>query len=215
MKKKNTRQMTQKIFKDLLFLTLMSFSFPLAFARDQKENFSESDIESVFSQNYLDLNFGKKHKIDLKAAQANRGTVFAFVSMNCPCSRNHENVLVRLHQEFSKKGFQFFGVHSNSNEAFEDSKKYFQSRSLPFPILEDQEKEGLAEHLAALKTPHAYILDNLGNILFQGGIDDSRDTARAKKHYLKNALQDLSEGKAVNQKAVRVLGCEIQRKKRL
>jgi len=138
-----------------------------------------------------------------------KASVVVFLSAKCPCSASHEPVLKDLASKYSKDGFEFIAVHSNQNETTEQTKEHFKAGSLGFPMVEDRGAK-IANELKALKTPHAYIMQN-GKIVYEGGVDDSADAAEATKHYLSNALQELKENKPVTVAKTRSLGCQIKR----
>ncbi|WP_413557372.1 redoxin domain-containing protein [Bdellovibrio sp. HCB209] len=139
---------------------------------------------------------------------ATKGTVVVFMSAKCPCSASHEVLLKDMAEQF--KDFKFIGVHSNSDENSEVTKQHFSAAALPFPVIQDS-KSRLANEFAALKTPHAFVLNPAGEILYQGGVTDSSQGPSAKKHFLKDALDDIEAGKAVRMKEGRAIGCFIQR----
>jgi peroxiredoxin len=108
------------------------------------------------------------------------------------------------------KEFRFIGIHSNTDEPVQESRDHFQQANLPFPIIQDEHAQ-LADLLGAFKTPHVFLLGKDGEILFQGGVDNSHDPARATQPYLKNALLALRSGKTVEVAQARALGCIIKR----
>jgi hypothetical protein len=138
-----------------------------------------------------------------------KATVLIFLSAKCPCSASHESDLAKLVQQYHPLGFQFIGIHSNQDENSVLTKAHFQSAKLPFPVIEDPGAR-LADDFKALKTPHVFIVKS-GEILFQGGVDDSAEASNAKKHYLSDALKQLSEGRAIETSRARALGCAIKR----
>ncbi len=137
--------------------------------------------------------------------------VLVFMSPLCPCSQSHEPVLREWTQEFASRGVQFFGIHSNSNESIEVAHAHFKKAALPFPVLSDPQGKW-AKELAALKTPHAYLLNAAGEVLYRGGVDDSHQAKESKKPYLKWAIEAALAGKRPDPDRTRVLGCVIQRK---
>ncbi len=149
--------------------------------------------------------------VSIKPSAAKRGTVLLFLSAKCPCSASHEPVLANLYREFSGQGFQFLGIHSNGDEPESLVRAHFQSAKLPFPVLRDPGSK-LADELGAYKTPHAFVLDPRGEIVFQGGVDDSHTATKAERHHLKDALIALKEGRKPDPSVVRTLGCIIKRK---
>jgi hypothetical protein len=156
----------------------------------------------------VDVVSGARQTLD---ASSSKATVFVFLSAHCPCSRGHEAALKALHREFSKKGFQFVGIHSNQNETPEETRDHFIEAKLPFPVFEDEGAK-LADQFRALKTPHVFVKKGEES-LFEGGVDDTASGRDSKKKYLRNALLEIESGRSVSQPRVRVLGCTISRSK--
>jgi peroxiredoxin len=148
--------------------------------------------------------------VTVDPAKAAKGTVVVFLSARCPCSASHELALKELAREYEAKGFRFVGIHSNADEAEELTRKHFAEAGLPFPVLADGQSR-LADAFGALKTPHAYLLSPKGEILFQGGVDDSHIAAASRQPYLRNALAAVAAGRAPDPAEVRTLGCAIKR----
>ncbi len=151
---------------------------------------------------------GTETSVVLKASP--QPTVVVFVSALCPCSAAHEEALRSLAKDFQPSGFRFIGIHSNQNESIEKTREHFQEAKLGFPIVHDR-GAAIADQLGALKTPHAFVLNSDGKILYQGGVDDSHEAATAKKHHLRDALLALRQGKPVPVARTRALGCMISR----
>lgn len=137
-----------------------------------------------------------------------KGIVVIFLSAKCPCSNSHNIEIQELAQTY--KDFNFVAVHSNVDEGKELSKPYFEKAAFSFPVIED-EKAKLADQLQALKTPHAYIFGSNGDVLYQGGVSNSKDCAKADRKFLREALEDLHAGKKVRTPEGRTLGCSISR----
>lgn len=144
----------------------------------------------------------------LRPAKTKKGLVVVFLSAQCPCSNSHVKELKELAGKYPE--FSFVSIHSNADEAADMSKKYFEEAKLPFPVLQDP-KSALADQLKAFKTPHAFLISTGGEILYQGGVTNSADQARATEHFLKEALDDVQAGRAVKTPQGRTLGCMISR----
>jgi peroxiredoxin len=145
-----------------------------------------------------------------KVLNGKLGTVVIFVSAVCPCSNSHVAELSALQKEYSD--FSFVGVHSNSDESAETSAAYFKKLDLGFPIVQDTDQK-IADAFKALKTPHAFVLNTKGEIIYKGGVSNSADFTRADEKFLRNALNDVQLGKAVGKPEGRTLGCLIARGK--
>ncbi len=154
----------------------------------------------------LNLLNGKMESVQL--AKDSKGLVVVFLSANCPCSQSHESLLKEMSQKYP--GFSFVTVHSNADESVELAKTHFAEAKLPFPVLQD-EKSTLANQFHALKTPHAFVINQEGKILYQGGVTNSNNANQANKFFLKDALEDIQNNRAVKVAEGRTLGCVIAR----
>jgi thioredoxin-related protein len=140
----------------------------------------------------------------------NKGLVVVFLSARCPCSNSHIEELKKLEKDFSD--FIFVGIHSNMDESQEEALKYFSKLKLPFAVFQDKDAK-YADNFAAFKTPHSFVLNGKGEILYQGGVSDSHELKKSQKLFLRNALEDISKGEKVQNIEGRTLGCFIVRKK--
>jgi hypothetical protein len=158
----------------------------------------------------IDLLSKKKVTIELKNKESDFA-VLAFLSSRCPCSASHEPTLADLSKQYP--AVTFVGVHANADELESEAKKHFENAKLPFPIIQDVNSL-LLERYHAFKTPHVYLIASNGDILYQGGITDSHEPARAKERFLASALDDVVHQRPVRTKEGRTLGCVIARSKK-
>lgn len=177
----------------IFFITLICFKFSLA---------GVSQTQSITGELLLT---GQKATID---ATGKKGLVVVFMSAKCPCSNSHNAELTDLSLTFSD--FNFVVIHSNSDEDKKISKPYFEKANFAFPVIEDHKAE-LADLLKAYKTPHAYIFNSEGKVVYEGGMSNSKDLEKASRKYLREALEDIQAGQAVRTPEGRTLGCFISR----
>lgn len=108
----------------------------------------------------------------------------------------------------------------NSNEAkrdgddsFERMQKQAQLMNYNCPYVVDK-NHVVADAFGAKTTPHVYLFDKDMKLVYIGAIDDNVDDSKGvKEHYLRDALSNLTAGKAINPNATRQLGCSIKRVK--
>ncbi len=166
-------------------------------------------VAAAYTAPLRGLNLLEKKEFQFSFPQ-NKKTVLIFMSAKCPCSGSHEPLLKEMARQF--KDFGFIAVHSNANESESETIAHFRSANLGFPIIQDTETTW-AESFGALKTPHAFVLDESGKVLYQGGVTDSHIGPQAKTQFLKEVLEDLQNGKKPRRSEGRTLGCYIQREK--
>ncbi|MEW6055739.1 MAG: redoxin domain-containing protein [Bdellovibrionota bacterium] len=165
-------------------------------------------VESDFEFGGIDV--VKLSPVSVALDQGALATVVVFLSAKCPCSLGHENAVSSLHRKYSPQRIQFIGIHSNAREGLELATSHFSNSKLPFPVLRDQNTK-LADKFGALKTPHVFVVDPKGAVVFSGGIDDSKTGLSPTRHYLDQALQSIVDRKKPDPSEVKTLGCVIER----
>lgn len=138
-----------------------------------------------------------------------------FLSEKCPCSRSHLSHvqdLMKLYPEL-----KVYGVISEpaQNEKQRISKdEYFLKTNFGFPIIND-EQQLLVKKYKALKTPHVVLVRSEQKknpeVVYEGGLTDSKNYNDKSKKYLELALKDMASGNEVQQKSGFCLGCYIRR----
>lgn len=152
---------------------------------------------------FKEIAFGKSQELDLSKTQ-----VFIFMSSRCPCSQGHFEHMNGLAKKF--KQFQFWGIHSDKEASQLLKKKYFQLHPYSFSIFDDKNLKW-ANYFKAQKTPHAFVVSPQGEILYHGGVTNSRDVNKATTFYLDEVLTHLSENKSVPYTYGKAIGCFISR----
>jgi peroxiredoxin len=148
------------------------------------------------------------HKIVSVEAKGKKGLVVIFLSAKCPCSNSHIEELKSLSHDYPD--FNFVGVHSNVDEPEDMAQTYFSKESLPFTVIQD-DNAVLADQFQAFKTPHAFVIQSDGKILYQGGVSSSKTFAQADHKFLREALAHIQLGQVVARPEGRTLGCSIAR----
>ena len=153
----------------------------------------------------VDIRSGKETKLSLDSSSY---VVAYFLNGQCPCSQSHFDHLNELQKKYKK--ISFIGFHSNKSMNLKKAMKSYKNFSIDFPILLDKELK-YANIFNALKTPHVFILNKAGEIIYHGGATNSRNPNKASKFYLKDALAEITDGKEIAIKQTKTLGCYIQR----
>ena len=81
-----------------------------------------------------------------------------------------------------------------------------------YPILLDPSNK-IADQFGAITTPHVFILDKEGKLIYEGAVDDqgwSEDNV-AKKFYVKEALDQALKGEPVSISQTKSVGCTVKR----
>jgi peroxiredoxin len=139
-----------------------------------------------------------------------KAVVIIFISTQCPYIQSYNERMVALTKEFSDKDITFLAINSNRTESIEDMKAQATANSYPFPVLKDYNNV-VADIFGATHTPEVFVLDPNRVVLYHGRIDDSRDESDVTSTDLKNALNEIINGKEVAVKKTKSFGCSIKR----
>ena len=138
-------------------------------------------------------------------------TVVAFISTQCPISNDYNDRMSALYNSYSGKSVAFYFVNANSTEPADVVAEHRKSAGFPFPVYKDA---NAADLLGAQVTPETFVFDATGKKLYQGYIDDARNTARVQNHGLKDAIEAALAGKSVANAHTKAFGCTIKKARR-
>jgi peroxiredoxin len=141
----------------------------------------------------------------------------------CPFVKKHYDTsnMQNLQSKYGKDGVVWLAVNS-TEPGHQDYRKpdvlngwLKTSNSTPTAYLMDEDgKAGKA--YAAKTTPHMYVINPQGTLVYAGGIDDKRsakkeDVATAK-NYVSAALDELKAGKSISVSTSAPYGCSVKYK---
>jgi peroxiredoxin len=151
----------------------------------------------------------KQHALDdYKDAKA---VVVAFICNHCPVAVAYEDRLVKLQADYKDKGVQLIAVNVNTLPAdrLDKMKERAEAKGFNFPYLYD-ETQKIGRDFGAKVTPHVFVLDKDRKLAYVGAIDNSQNADKAEKHYLRDALDAIVEGKTPDEPVTRQFGCGIK-----
>jgi peroxiredoxin len=151
---------------------------------------------------------GNEHS--LASLKGKNGVVLIFVSTQCPVSNGYNERMEKLAQDYKSKGVALVGINANAAESQADIKRHAAEHKLSFPILKDKGNV-IADRLDAKVTPEAYLLDGQSKLVYRGSIDNSRSGNDVSATHLRNAIEAVLAGKAVEKAEVNAFGCSIKR----
>lgn len=181
---------------------MASFSITYPFEIGQKAP-SFQDLSGVDGKKYSLSTFDDKSIV-----------VLIFMANRCPTARVYTDRIKSMQNEYGPKGVQLVGINSDNQyffslEALSKMVQIAEERELNFPYLKDSD-QSLAKAYGALVTLHAFVLDKERNLRYRGRIDDSRDPSKVTTPDLRNAIDDLIEGRKVRTPETRPFACSIE-----
>ena len=161
---------------------------------------------------------GKSHSLaDFKGSYV----VLEWVNHGCPFVRKHYDSgnMQSLQKEFTVKGVKWLSVCSSApgkqgNLSAEEWNKVEKEKgAAPTAVLLDPEGN-VGRLYGAKNTPHMFVINPEGKIIYDGAIDSIRspDTADIPKatNYVKTALEESMAGKLVSTASTQPYGCSVK-----
>ena len=137
-------------------------------------------------------------------------TLITFVATKCPVSNDYNERMKALYSDYKGKGVKFVFINSNNSEPGVEVKQHAAANGFAFKVYKDPGNI-VADQFGAQVTPEAFLVKG-GKIVYHGRIDDSQK-GEIKEHSLRNALDAVLAGKAVEKSESKAFGCGIKRVK--
>ena len=153
----------------------------------------------------------------LGSLQGDAATVVMFWSNQCPWVEKYEDRLIGLVDDYTPQGVSVVIINSNDPSAYPQESassgaERFSSAGYPSGLtyLTDP-NSAVAAAFGAQRTPHAYVFDGAGSLVYVGTIDDSPgDPANVKQQYLRQAVDAVLNGSSVPVPKTKAFGCTIK-----
>jgi hypothetical protein len=138
--------------------------------------------------------------------------VLVFLANHCPAVQACDDRIIDFVSDYKDKSVKLVGVCVNDIE--EDRlpgiKKHVKEKSINYTYGYD-ESQAIGRLYGATVTPHFFVLDKARNIRYIGAMDDSvMNEEKAKKQYLRDAVDALLAGKAPEIAETRAIGCSVK-----
>lgn len=161
---------------------------------------------------------GKTHRL---ADYRGKPVVLEWFNPECPFVRaaHTKGSLVSTAAELEKKGFVYFAINSGApgkqGHGVEANKAGKEAFSLTHPILLD-ESGAVGKAYGATNTPHVFMIDQNGTLVYAGAADNSPDgegnspDGGTLVNYLTQAAGELLAGKPISKPEVKAYGCSVK-----
>jgi peroxiredoxin len=149
-------------------------------------------------------------EISLKGAlQDSKAVVIAFTCNNCPVAVAYEDRLIDFTKNYEGKDVKFLAINCNTSEDLEKMKVRAEEKGFNFPYAYEETGDA-ARGFGARVTPHFFVVDGAGKVVYRGAFDDSQK--EPTKHYVADAVDAVLAGKAPETNSTKAFGCGIRPK---
>jgi peroxiredoxin len=145
-----------------------------------------------------------------------RIVVLEWINLECPFVQYHYNkagTMTALAEKYKDKGVVWLAINSTSHTTPEANRDFAGEHKLPYLILDDRSGK-VGRLYGAVTTPHMFIIDKNGVIVYDGAIDNAPlgktiDDGE-KVNYVGKALAELVSGKSVSTPKTPSYGCSVK-----
>lgn len=202
-------------------LTVLLFTAVTVFAAIGQSPAKEGEmaaIDKAAPQFALKDFAGKEYSLaDFKG----RYVVLEWTNMDCPFVKKHYNSgnMQDLQKTYTKKGVVWLRICSSApgqqgnHDAKEIEKRIKEQKAMQTAYLVDAAGD-VGRMYGAKTTPHMFVIDPQGTLIYAGGIDDKKSTdvadVKTATNYVSACLDAALAGKAVEVKTSTPYGCSVK-----
>jgi len=154
--------------------------------------------------------------VSLTEAKKENGLLVMFSCNTCPYVIKNQGRTSAICQYAAEKKIGVILLNANEGDrdggnSFADMQGYDKDQHYQWFYALDKGSE-LANAFGASRTPECFLFDKSDKLVYHGAIDDSPGyTEGVKRQHLKEAINEMLEGKEVSVKETRSVGCTIRR----
>ncbi len=141
--------------------------------------------------------------------------VLEWFNPGCPFVQRHYsqkfNTMNNLYDKWSAKDVAWLGINTTKGNNAGSNKAAADKWDIKHPLLSDPDGT-VAKAYGAKTTPHMFIIDKQGVLVYKGGIDNDPDGDKSadKVNYVDKALSELVAGQTVSQPETESYGCGVK-----
>lgn len=149
------------------------------------------------------------------SVQGKSGTLIFFTCNHCPFVIGSEERMKTLFNKCESLGINMVAIHSNEtkghpSDSFSEVLVRQRDLGLQWLSLQD-ESQTVAMAFGAERTPHYFLFDAEGKLVYSGRMDNSpRDVTKVETHELENAIAEMLAGKPISVSRTDAIGCNIK-----
>jgi peroxiredoxin len=142
-------------------------------------------------------------------------TVVVFTCNHCPYALAWHDRLADVARDFEGRGVRVLAINPNDAERYpRDSFDAMRERvqhdgGWPMPYLRD-ESQAVARAYGARTTPDVFVVDGEGRVAYRGAPDADHDDPSLRAAWLREALEAVLAGRAVELARTEPVGCSIK-----
>lgn len=151
---------------------------------------------------------------ELGAPSGHSATVIVWICNHCPYALAWHERLIEAARDYGERDVRFLAINSNyavthPADSLEAMQKRVAGEDWPHPYLHDESQE-VARAWGAKTTPHVFVLDAELCLSYTGAPDADYNDPAEEAAWLREALDDLLDGREVKRAETEPVGCGIK-----
>ncbi len=140
--------------------------------------------------------------------------VLEWLNTECPQVKYHygQKTMVSLANKYRNENVVWLAINSTKQTTPEANREFAKKYDLPYPILDDRPGQ-IGRSYGARKTPHLFVIDRDGYLVYDGAIDnappDKPQSGGKRTNYVEQALTELLSGRKVSVPATPPYGTAV------
>ena len=152
--------------------------------------------------------------LSINDVKGEKGTLVIFTCNHCPFVIGWQDEMVKIGNTYKEKGIGVIFINSNDpavkGDTFEGMQELAKEEGYQFSYVVDSTSD-VAKSFGAKKTPDVYLFDADGKLVYQGAVGEGgREPKSDGQPWLKDALDALLAGKAIENPQTKAVGCSIK-----
>jgi peroxiredoxin len=140
--------------------------------------------------------------------------VLEWFNYDCPFVVYHyekAGTMKSLAEKYKDRGVVWLAINSTNSQETAKNKDFAQKYDIPYPILDDR-KGDVGRAYGAKTSPHMFVIDKDGTIVYSGAIDDSPMGKNGENvtNYVLKALDELLTGEPISTPKTNPYGCSVK-----
>ena len=139
--------------------------------------------------------------------------VLEWFNPDCPIVQRwyNDGGMNKVYDKYKDKDVVWLAVNTTAGHTVEADKKAMEKWSIQRPVLNDADGK-VGRMYGAKTTPHMYIIDKEGRLVYAGAIDDDPSGRKGDKavNYVAKALDEIAKGSTVTVAETKPYGCGVK-----
>ena len=139
--------------------------------------------------------------------------VLEWTNTDCPFVQRHykAGTMATLAKIYAPRGVVWLAINSSYSMNQEKNAVWAEKQQIAYPVLDDHAGT-VGKAYGAKSTPHMFVIDAAGNIVYQGAIDNDASGERKEGvvNYVAQALNEVLAGKPVSIPETKSYGCSVK-----